>query len=230
MNLESIFTELEEDLAWRTDELRFLSNQLVRFASDEERNRFRRSLVLMLYAHFEGYCKFVFMAYINALNGEGLCCRDVNVALAASSLGELFDALRNPNRHSDAFVQRLPEDTKLHRFARAKEFVDRMQAFEDKQVAIPDTVIDTESNLRPVVLRKILYLLGFEHDSFVGIEGHINQLLNYRNRIAHGEAKEGLDEVIYDRLWQATHTILTTVRRFVMESLEQRQYMRRRAS
>jgi HEPN superfamily RiboL-PSP-like protein len=43
-----------------------------------------------------------------------------------------------------------------------------------------------ESNLKPVVLRKILFRLGFPPETFASHEGTIHRLVNRRNNIAHG--------------------------------------------
>ena len=67
MNLADIRAELEDELRWRTEELRFFKNQLSDFRSDDERNRFRRALVVMLYSHFEGFWKAAFSIYVKAL-------------------------------------------------------------------------------------------------------------------------------------------------------------------
>lgn len=50
MNLADIRAELEDELRWRSEELRFLKNQLTDLRNDDERCQFRRALVVMLYA------------------------------------------------------------------------------------------------------------------------------------------------------------------------------------
>jgi hypothetical protein len=42
--------ELEEEQTWRRDEIRFLRNQIANMQSDAEKDQYRRSLVVMLYA------------------------------------------------------------------------------------------------------------------------------------------------------------------------------------
>ena len=57
MDFDSIRAELEQDLAWRVDEIRFLQNQGSALGEDDKR-RYRRALVLILYSHFEGIANF----------------------------------------------------------------------------------------------------------------------------------------------------------------------------
>src|SRR5438067_10161708 len=44
-----------------------IENVIARSQSDEEQAMLRRSLVLLTYAHLEGFCKFALMAYASAI-------------------------------------------------------------------------------------------------------------------------------------------------------------------
>lgn len=226
MNLEQTWAEVEEDLQWRTEEIRFLSNQIAALASLGSKDQLRRATVLMLYAHFEGFCKFVFLTYIKTINEESLFCKDVNFALAASAMSKIFDELRHPDKKSDLFRYSLPNEGKLHRFARDREFIEAIQRFEMTQVMIPDSIADTESNLKPIVLSKILFYLGFEHDAFKAIEGDIHTLLNIRNKIAHGVERSGVTEQIYNKVYESTFRIMTEIKSIIMESLRTKGFLR----
>src|SRR2546428_5831123 len=152
MNLADLRAELEANQAWRRDEIRFFQNQLTWINAEEKQNQYRRALVLILYAHFEGFCKFALALYVNAVNNTGIKCSEANSAIAAASLANLFRDLRDPQRKSDVFRRKLPDDTQLHRFARDREFVEQAFDFAERLVSIPDHVVDTESNLSPVIL------------------------------------------------------------------------------
>ena len=93
-------------------------------------------------------------------------------------------------------------------------------------VEIPESVVDTESNLKPVVLRKILFRLGFPYDRFADCEGKINFLLGKRNNIAHGSGKEGLTEKEYSEVEKATFTIMKEIMKLVIEALEKKAYLK----
>jgi RiboL-PSP-HEPN len=114
----------------------------------------------------------------------------------------------------------------LHRFARHKDFIEQSSEFENKIVNISEKLVDTESNLKPVVLQKILYRLGFPHDQLKNIDGEINQLLEYRNKIAHGESTSGISLGKYDDLRTASFKIMDEVKRLVFEALKERYYLR----
>jgi hypothetical protein len=226
MNIPDLWAEIEREHAWRIDELRFFQNQLINFDSDSEKKTYRKALVLLLYSHFEGFCKFALVHYVKAVNSEGLRCIDVNYALAAATLSELFAQLRNPDSKSSIFKSALPTDAKLHRFARDKEFLEKMAHFGTRSVTIPDKVIDTESNLKPVVLRKNLFQIGLPHDKFAGLEGQINKLLEFRNNIAHGSKIDGLEEAEYEKLSEDVNLIIRQIKRDIMSSLSSAAYLR----
>jgi hypothetical protein len=226
MNIAKLWSEIEEDLTWRLDELRFFQNQLATLTSEQERERFRRALVLLLYAHFEGFSKFALSLYVNSINRSGITCADATFAIAAASLSDLFKALRNPEKKIPEFRHSLPDDMSLHRFGREREFVERTAEFGTRPVNVADDVVDTESNLKPVVLRKNLYRLGFPPDQFDEHEGSINQLLEYRNKISHGEMQSGLKRDKYEALRLAVYDVMVEVKREVMNALQNKAYLR----
>jgi hypothetical protein len=226
MNLAQLRAELEADQAWRRDEIRFFQNQTARLNTEEQQNPFRRVLILLLYAHFEGFSRFALTLYVNTINSIGITCGEANSAIAAASLANLFRELRDPQHKSEEFRRDLPDDTRLHRFARDREFIERIVDFTIRPVNIPDYVVDTESNLNPVVLRKNLYRLGLPYDLFKDFDGQVHQLLNYRNQIAHGERQSGIERQTYESLRDATFTIMDEITREIIRALQEKRYQR----
>jgi len=155
VNLATIQAELEEEQAWRRDEMRLLRNQLANLRSDSEKDTYRRSLVVMLYAHYEGFCKAALLQYATHVNRANLACRDASSAIVASSWMQVFHEVENAKAKSRVFRSLLPDDTELHRFARRRHFVEQIAEFETMRAKIPDEVVDTESNLSPVVMKKV---------------------------------------------------------------------------
>ena len=229
MKLAEVRAELEEELSWRLEEIRFFRNRLSDFRKEEERDRYRRAMVVMLYSNFEGFWKAAFMIYVNAINSYRVRCSDATESLVAAAFTDVFEALADGGRKSDHFRSSAPDDTKLHRFCRHSEFVGRMHEFCSQIVAIePDAVVDTESNLKPGVIRKNLYRLGFKHDAFKNHEGTVDWLLKWRNKIAHGETRSGVKDSEYEPLERAVIDVMKAVLRFIYESLRERRYLRYR--
>ena len=116
-----------------------------------------RSLVLLTYAHLEGFCKFALLAYAAAINALRLPCRDASSAIVAASLGNVFAALRDLNRKHPALGRKLPDDRELHMLWRERTFVDAYDEIVSQHVEIPDRIVDTKANLNSVVLKRNLY-------------------------------------------------------------------------
>ena len=64
------------------------------------------------------------------------------------------------------------------------------------------------------------------HDQFEDIEGEIHLLLNYRNKIAHGELVTGVAREQYEKLKDATYRVIDRIKRDVMHSLQNKHYLR----
>jgi hypothetical protein len=226
MNLADLRAELEADRAWREEEIRAFQNRGSEIEDKGELKRYRRALVLLLYAHYEGFCKFAFTLYATTINSSGISCGEATYAVAAASLNDMFRNLRNPQKKCDLFRRELPDDAKLHQFAREREFIEQTAEVEKRPVKIPDDVVDTESNLTPVVLKKNLYRLGLPHDQFEAHDDDIHQLLNLRNGVAHGDLKDGIEETAYMRLRAATFAIMTGLGTGIMKALAEKAYSR----
>lgn len=219
--LASIRAELEEDRTWRQDEIRMLRNLLASMSNEDEQKRFRRSLVLMLYAHYEGFCKVALLQYVKSINLAAIPCRDAAPAVVAATWDRIFHRLENPTRKCDIFRADLPDDTQLHRFARRRDFVGEIGTFDKVVAKVPDETVDAESNLTPLVLRKNLYRIGLDHDALDSWEGDINHLLNRRNKIAHGQERDGLTALEYERVEKAAFRVMEGVMDLVMQAIQQ---------
>ncbi len=208
--------------------MQFLHNQLSYIKKEEDKKRYRKVLVVMLYSHFEGFCKTAFSIYANAINQENLTCSHVIDPIIASSLSTVFREFENISKKSSLFKNDLPDDRTIHRFARQVELINNLNAVWTQRVNIPiDDVVDTEANLKPSIMRKILYRLGLPHDAFNENEGKLHSLLNYRNKIAHGSSKDGLDEKIYEEIQTSTLAIMSSIIKMIMSALSKTNYLRK---
>ena len=226
MNLASVRAELEDELAWRLGELRFLKNQLADLRTDDERSRFRRALVVMLYSHFEGFWKAAFSIYVRVINAEGVPCKDAQHSLVAATLYDLLRGLTDQQVKHPFFRSKAPDDTKLHAIHRQIEFLSGLSDIESTRICIPPKVVDAESNLKPDVIRKNLFRLGFPIDLFQPSEGTVHQLLNKRNDVAHGATRQGIDKAEFDRLEGAVVDIMEGVVRLLFDWLNKHRYLK----
>lgn len=226
VDLAEFRAEMEAEREWREREMRQLRNQLSQLSSDDHRKTARKALVVMLYAHFEGVCKALLSMYVNRINHLGLRVDEVVPHIGAASLSEVFNALREPNKKCAEFARQLPNDTALHRFAREREFIEVAWKIAHRSVQIDvDEVVDTESNLKPVVLKKILFRLGLDPDLVRPWERTIHILLNRRNDVAHGTARAGIEENEYTNLEQAVSSVVDDIVKAIFDAVVHKEYL-----
>lgn len=188
MNLEDLRVQLEEDLAWRLDELRRLRNELLGARRpDEWPVAAMRAILVMQYAHLEGYARQAFTLYVTAINSRNMHSHELKPHLFASACTPEFEALRLPSPDNES------EDGKLMRRAKKQvEFVDRIRALHLSTVTIdPDSAVSMEMNFGSDVLRRTLFRLGIpEGEVGKSYFTSIEFVRNTRNEIAHGSRKE----------------------------------------
>lgn len=227
MDYDIIASELEEEFSWRHTEIRKLQNILSLLTDESEKTVYRKSLVVMLYSHFEGFCKFTFLYYIKKINGQEYKRKQLNKALITASMNTEFLAYENLDKKCKIFQRTLPDDTALHRYSRRIDFLDAFSDLLDTIAHIPDNVVDTESNLKPIVLRKILFRLGFDISIAKKYDNDINRLLKYRNDIAHGGGKfrYGLTNDDYTDIKDATLQLMENIKELVAHSLRDETFL-----
>jgi MAE_28990/MAE_18760-like HEPN len=195
--------------------------------SDEEKNTYRRSLVVMLYAHYEGFCKAALLQYVRAVNAANLRCGEAISAIVASCWMNIFKEIENAATKSRIFRALLPDDTQLHRFARRRHFVEQINEFHQMPATLLDEAVDVEDNLSPIVMKKVLYRVGINHEAFANHDGDIISLLNRRNNISHGVERKGIEEKTYENLEHMVFTIMDDLMDLVIDSIKNEIFKRK---
>ncbi|MCI9491869.1 MAG: hypothetical protein HFH42_01865 [Lachnospiraceae bacterium] len=208
MTKEELRTAMETELAWRQEELTFMKNQLSNISEELLKEKYRKSLVLMLYAHFEGFVKICLLSYIQYVNSLHLKRECFQERLIASSMNREFTAFDNNDEKCSIFKRKLPDDKRLHRLYRRVNFLEELDEFKSRELVISDETIDTESNLWYIVLQKNLYKVGLPVDLFEDVSKDVDALVNRRNSIAHGTERAGVTEREYLRWETKTYRIM----------------------
>lgn len=224
MTADELRAALETELAWRQEELAFFKNQLNE-VEESNKNKYRKSLVLILYSHMEGYIKIGLQTYIQYINSQGLNRRDVNTGLMVASMHKEFIAYENMERKSEFFRRALPDDTRLHRLYRRVDFMEKMENFKEQELVIDDQIIDTESNLWYIVLQKNLYKIGLPVDLFDDYRSDIDALVNRRNSIAHGNFKSGVTDTEFSNWERKVSEILEGITRLLYDYARNKRYL-----
>ncbi len=247
INVQNIKIELEDSLRKRVKEMLFLESQLKNISDENDKDVYRKSLVVMLYSHFEGFFKQAFDDfYVDIINNESVNISEANYAIQACSLLTVFKDLQNITNKSDIFKNSLPDDTELHTFHRRLEFVKNIDTVfginsstsTNKIAKIPITnqnkrldkgikgLVDTESNLKPATIKKILFQLGFPHEIFKEYDTDIKDLLYKRNEIGHGTFTKGINKNTYIKLRKSVCYICIGVIKLVVAALQNKEYLR----
>lgn len=228
MDYEFFVAQLEQDREWRENEMRALLNDLARRENAVDRDLFRRPLVALQYAHYEGFTKFALQHYVDAINMKELECAVARPELVALSCNDVFRELRNPDPKGRLFNGALPTDAALHKFAREKHFLEQMEGVLARKLKISDDAVDTESNLNADVLRKNLFRLGLSIAFVDEIAGELHQLVNARNGIAHGDnkMKQGVTEERYERFSAACKKAMDDVDRQVRDAYRNANFLK----
>ena len=143
MKYEQFENLLDEDLAWRKVEI----SELLLLAKESEKETIFKSLILLLYAHWEGYIKKSSKLYIKYISEEKVKLSDLSYNFKAVALKE----------HVSRCIETKDKMTLVNEIA----FVSSFLKSESKKFKIdvrPDndfdnTIIDTESNLKPKVFK-----------------------------------------------------------------------------
>ncbi|MET4659405.1 hypothetical protein ABID80_003121 [Streptomyces sp. PvP037] len=191
MNVAELRAQLEEDLTWRLDELRHLRNRLLGSEIESEWSvSSMRAILVMQYAHLEGFTRNAFALYVTVINSQQVTAAELKPQLLAAALGVEFDALRKNKGETDEEDE---EEGKLTRRARNHvSFLQRLQELTSGYLEIAtDTAISMEMNLGRDVLRRCLYMLAIPMDEVSRAQyNSIEFVKNARNDIAHGSRKE----------------------------------------
>jgi len=198
MTTEEFATELYRAYDQHFDEVRRLKNFLAKERNQDLQDEYRKTLIMALYAHFEGFCVFVLQHYLLAVNQVGIDCRRAAPAIVAGAWEPVFNAMEHGDEKCRVFASSLPNDAGLHRHWRRRHFVDEIDAMLARPVSIPEDAIDAESNLKPAVLQRNLFILGLDHRFVEPHAGAIHNLLGRRNRIAHGDDRRGVPAIEYE--------------------------------
>lgn len=125
------------------------------------------------------------------------------------------------------FVNRLPNDSRLHRHWRRRHFVEEIERFQSMPVRIEEDIVDAESNLKAHILQRNLFVLGLDHKFVEPYQDIINNFLGRRNRIAHGEDRRGVQEAEYNDYESCVFEICYKLMEFLDDAYRNERFKKR---
>ncbi len=136
--------------------------------------------------------------------------------------------MQHGDEKCEVFRKALPDDRGLHRHWRRRHFVEETERFLGLPVEIPDNAIDTESNLKPSVLQRNLFVLGLDHTFVEPHASELNKLLKRRNAIAHGDKQRGVAENEYKEFDAAVFEVCVALINFLVDANSSKEYQCRK--
>ncbi|MCI5162868.1 MAG: hypothetical protein D3917_12800 [Candidatus Electrothrix sp. AX5] len=186
---------LTKELSWRKHEVA----QLVFATQKNQSSVLHKSLILMIYAHWEGFFKRSSKLYLQYVSNQKILLKELtynyHAIHAKGQIKACFDSINTINIKNELkFIEKF--SNKLD-----QKFTLRINYISDQD----NSLVDTNNNLRPDVLKSLFNLLGFKYLPALEIrEKYLNEyLINSRNSIGHGNPfdEEGelfshLDEIL----------------------------------
>lgn len=207
--MASIESTLTRDLRWREAELAAMKSLLIKTEKNSRaRSAMLRSCTALLYAHYEGFCKFCWETYLDEIEHDASLVADKLISeLAILAVRKLFKETR-----SDL------SDEGLWTLAHA--------SLPSKLGARPKFEIrpDTKSNLWPNLLKDNLHALGLESPELSNFSTSIGSLVGKRNGIAHGESLTIRDINEFVGFEKAATMVMHDIALAMIEAVESRAY------
>lgn len=201
--------QLERDLRWREAELASLKVQTARSPTGSVlRQILLRSLSAMLYAHFEGFCKFAWESYFDELEHTKRPRNEFIVPLRRFSLSKKLRELRG--NLSDESIWDFVE-TEL------AVLLGKLISFDDR--------FDEHENLWPDTVRENSRCAGLQ---LAEIDNHavaLKALVSRRNDIAHGKKMYIKDLAEYQKFENAATVVMHELAIVMVESLDTNSYL-----
>ena len=170
--MHPLTNEIIASREWRVRELESLKKVgilALNNYSQKVRDQYYRMCIPYIYAHWEGFVVESFKQLISYLNNLHLDKKLVRIELYAFSLQDVLKPLAGKQS-----------------FEQTCQFAEKFTRDYDRALYIDPTLLTAKSNLNYKQLTIILSKFGVEN-CLAKYQNEINQLVNQRNRIAHGE-------------------------------------------
>ncbi|MBU7008723.1 MAE_28990/MAE_18760 family HEPN-like nuclease [Phosphitispora fastidiosa] len=225
---ENILEELEIEYSNRISELVEYENFMATYSQNEVFNEnYRKMLTIMLYSYFEGFCKQSLLIYVDYLNRTNELVSRIKHGLAAATIEKSFVNLANSNHKPvDLGERALKEDGILQLYGRRREFFSEYVDIVGKTLCIPDGVVDTESNLKSSVLKKLLYKLEIDFSIVDDFQTDINEVVNKRNALAHGDRTRGVTLNEYIKYRENVINLMGLLKSTIYENFYYKKYLK----
>lgn len=207
--MSDIYQKLENDLQWREKELDLLGGQFNKASQESVRQTLLRVMVMLLYAHYEGFCKFAFNFYLKEIEKGDIKRKNCQDVLILLSLEKEFANFRK-NTSAENILNFYQNE--LLNYLESNIIFSEIDA--------------TDANLYPSKFREKLAQLGLQSNLVEQHKTEIKNLVGIRNDIAHGQQNiiRTLEE--YKKYEDAVLEVIYELAVIIIEGLDQQQYLK----
>ena len=138
-----------------------------------------------------------------------------------SEFQRLFDTNYKPVN-----IRTLSNDSAIQLHGRKRGFLTEYDESTGRIVYINEDLINTEANLKPDVLRKILFQLELDCSIIDPYESDIHRLVNIRNSFAHGERGRYPSESEYFKYREAAFNTMRNIKNLIETAFSNQAYLR----
>jgi DNA-binding ferritin-like protein (Dps family) len=188
MDYKELENAIIEDWTWRKTEI----STLILLAEDSKEEVVLKSIILLLYAHWEGYIKKCSRFYLKFIADNKPRISDLTDNFRAVALKGISKEIIN----SKETLTLQNELGYIKKYSKIDSHTIDHHLTIDLEVEKDGSIIDTNNNLNPAVFRNILDVVGLHYQSqYETREKYIeNHLLANRNSIGHGNRKLANDD------------------------------------
>ncbi|MBZ0136122.1 MAG: hypothetical protein K8I27_07105 [Planctomycetes bacterium] len=225
MVIEQLREAIEREMEWRSAELREIRNLLTSIDDSRVSDTLKKSLVLLLYAHFEGYCKNVFSIYVEELTRERIKLKHLESILGAAAATKLFDELDKTGNLPPEFAEFKRSQPVRRQVKQAVLMKELWKVRESEATFDADRLIHLEGNVTPDVLKRVLCRLGLSFSFVETYAGDLNHLIRRRNDFAHGTRKGAPGDREFQKLRRCVEDLSRELRNAVIYAARTSSYL-----
>ena len=196
---------------WRMRELEALKKMSVvtlSKSSEEVRKQYNRMCVPYIYAHWEGFIVQSFRKMISYINSLNIPKKNIRNELYAFSLVDVIRPLAGKQS-----------------FDQVRNFVEKFVTDYEQKFYMDTSVLTAKSNLNYAQIEDILNHFGMSNNLTV-YKQWINQMINIRNKIAHGENGISIDYTYIESAVGKMYAMYDIIILEINDYLEHKRYMK----
>ncbi len=191
MSLEEFIDLLFDDLRWRKKEI----SDLHAVIQNNDTEALRKSLLLIIYSHWEGFIKNGSKLYLSYIEHQELEIGNLTTNYKAMSLKTIAGKCLGSGRKKMTLGNEI-EFMELYKENKTQKFSLDKNVYDDKDKSI----IDTEQNLSPQIFFSLCRVIGLPEKKSIKRNNDLidKHMLKNRNAISHGNKIEFNDSLEFN--------------------------------